>query len=112
MWSDNKGAGGATRKGTARAFDHLALVHAIWLRLAELGTEIFVKRVPTKSNIADDPSRERSALALRRVACFIFTFRRYCLLRRLKAARVEARLDKVFLESQTWEALSILGVFD
>ncbi len=59
VWSDNTGAEAATRNATARAFDHLSIVHAIWLRAAELGISLFVKRVPTKENIADDPSRER-----------------------------------------------------
>ena len=59
IWSDNTAAEASTRKGTARSFDHLSLVHAIWLRAAELGLSLFVKRVPTKDNIADDPSRER-----------------------------------------------------
>lgn len=59
IWSDNTAAEAATREGTARAFDHLSLVHAIWLRAAELGVSLYVKRVPTKDNIADDPSRER-----------------------------------------------------
>ncbi len=59
VWSDNTAAEAATRKATARSFDHLCLVHGIWLRAVELRTELFVKRVPTESNVADDPSRER-----------------------------------------------------
>ena len=59
LWSDDTGAEAATRKGSTKSFDHLSLVHAIWLRAAELGVELYVKRVPTEVNIADDPSRER-----------------------------------------------------
>ena len=58
IWSDNKSAEAATRKGAAKQFDHASLIHGIWLRAAELGMEIRVDRVPTKQNIADLPSRE------------------------------------------------------
>ena len=66
----------------------------MWKRLAELDVEIWVERVPTKENIADDPSRER-----------------YGLLELMQARRVRPFLDKVFLESQTWESLSVTGWF-
>ena len=59
VWSDNKGAEGCTRKGAAKSFDHNSLIHAFWLRAAQLRLEVFISRVPTKDNIADDPSRER-----------------------------------------------------
>jgi len=36
----------------------------------------------------------------------------YRLLSRMGAGRVEAVLDPMFREPQTWEALSVLGVFD
>ena len=96
IWSDNTGAEASTRKGSAKEFDHLSLVHGIWLRAAELNLELFVKRVPTKDNIADDPSRER-----------------YDLIMKLPNIVIEkAFLDDVFLLSQTWEALSVVHVFD
>ena len=41
----------------ARQFDQACIVHAIWLRLAVTHTAMWVTRVPTKDNIADDPSR-------------------------------------------------------
>ena len=61
--------------------------------MASLQTELWVRRVPTAENIADHPSREH-----------------YDLLAKLKAQRVEARLDPVFERPTTWKALSILGV--
>ena len=60
IWSDNTGAEAVTRSGAARTFDHCCLVHALWKRFAELQLGIWVERVPTKVNIADDPSRHRS----------------------------------------------------
>ena len=76
IWSDNKGAEGTIRKGglphkcvrpiasvlyylkgCSKSFDHNSLVHVIWKRCAELRLGIWVERVPTKVNIADDPSR-------------------------------------------------------
>ncbi len=57
IWSDNVGAEKATDKGAAKQFDQNALIHAIWLRIAELGIYAWVERVPTKLNIADLPSR-------------------------------------------------------
>lgn len=46
--------------GVARQFDQACIVHAIWLRLAATHTAMWVTRVPTKDNIADDPSRQHS----------------------------------------------------
>ena len=59
VWSDNTGSESAARKGKARSFDHACIAHCIWLVAAELGIELRVDRVPTKSNIADLPSRRQ-----------------------------------------------------
>ena len=84
IYSDNAGAEGATRKGlaactfvtsglhgrckyvydfsgAAKAADHNALIHSIWMKLAELRCKAWVRRVPTKENISDDPSRYASS---------------------------------------------------
>ena len=61
------------------------------LRAIELGMGIFVSRVPTKDNIADEPSREK-----------------YGLLKSMKAKKVEPHLSQMFKEAQTWKALSVL----
>ena len=50
------------RRGTARAFDHAQLVHAQWLHIIRLNIQIFVKRVRSKDNIADLPSRQVSVV--------------------------------------------------
>jgi len=46
-------------------------------------------------------------------ACVVCTAHReeYRLLRQINAERVEPVLDAVFTEAQTWDALSVLGVF-
>ena len=56
--SDNTGSEAATRKGTARSWDHAQLVHAQWLHAAIMGIDMHVVRVPTDDNIADLPSRK------------------------------------------------------
>ena len=79
IWSDNTGAESATRKGErvcrfyisqcirqpsvclnkggARRFDHCSIVHCLWKKFLQLGLHVWVERVPTEVNIADDPSR-------------------------------------------------------
>ena len=74
IWSDNAGAERATRKGglllrpplvraafacagTTKRFDHNTLVHSIWANAVALGCAMWVERVPTEVNLADDPSR-------------------------------------------------------
>jgi len=108
--SDNTGAEHVTERGIARSehcdlfalafqyvlclfrsFDHTCLVHGIWLRAAELGTGLYVGRVPTKDNISDDPSRER-----------------YTLLNGIGAIRLEPWLHPTFEAAQTWKALSLV----
>lgn len=106
--SDNVGAQHCTDRGYAKTFDHTCLVHGIWfanfasfricilgplvprMRALELGTGLFVSRVPTKENLADDPSRER-----------------YSLLEMLGAVRMEPFLHHSFELAQTWNALSV-----
>jgi hypothetical protein len=68
---DNTGAEICCRKGTARHWDHAQLVHAQWLHAARARMELWVKRVATKDNIADLPSRRCSvALGLWHCACY------------------------------------------
>ena len=49
--------------------------------------------MPTKDNIADDPSREV-----------------YKLLEELGAIQVDAKLDSEFEDAQAWSSLSLVGV--
>ena len=82
------------RSGATKNFDQGSLIHAIWLKLAELGCGVYVERVPTESNIADLPSREA-----------------YKLLERIGAVRLaEPKLDDRFMNTQSWQALSVLGL--
>lgn len=57
----------------------------------ELGTGLYIGRVPSKDNLSDDPSREK-----------------YDLLERLEAVHVEPWLSPEFERAQSWEALSLL----
>ena len=43
--------------GSTKQFDQNCLIHAMWKQLAVLNVSVWVERVPTKDNIADDPSR-------------------------------------------------------
>ena len=58
LFSDNAGAERCTAGGSAKAADHNQIVHAVWLQAFTQRFHLWVKRVPTKVNIADDPSRE------------------------------------------------------
>ena len=53
-----------------------------------------IERVPTKENIADDPSRED-----------------YELLEELQAVRVKAKFEACFLDPGAWEALRLPHAF-
>ena len=53
------------REGAARAFDQNSIIHGIWKRAAELNAELWIERVDTKLNVADNPSRESYALLQR-----------------------------------------------
>ena len=90
VWSDNTGAESAAKTGSAKQFDHACLAHCLWLRAAQLGIEMVVKRVPTKDNIADLPSRGEFAL-----------------LEWMGAERQEAKLDDMFLDVASWKSLSL-----
>ena len=57
VWSDNKGAEGASRKGRAKAWDHCRLVHDIWAHALHNNIHIWVERVPSHDNLSDSPTR-------------------------------------------------------
>lgn len=90
IWSDNTAAEAATRKGSAREFDQGAVIHSIWKLAALNNIGIWVNRVPTKDNIADDPSRER-----------------YGLLAMLGATFVKPVLFGMFEDPRAWNAVSL-----
>ena len=96
-------------EGSTKAFDQNCLIHGIWRRLAELDTAIWVSRVPTKENIADNPSRFWFCLFILRASASLSFFDReeYALLGEWGAKRCDAVLDPCFVEAQTWTALSM-----
>ena len=134
IWSNNTGAESATRKGVAfvvccshayfrmhsvlalagstKQFDQNCLIHAMWKRLAVLNVNVWVERVPTKNNIANDPPRHMCWVSLvcpLRHGC-LYPREEYRLSRRLHAKWTRPVFDDIFLKSQTWEALSVLGI--
>ena len=92
VWSDNKGSEHATRRGSAKAWDHNHVVHALWVKAAMLRCHMVVDRVPTKVNIADLPSREE-----------------YWLLHQMQTLRVEPVIDAMFWSSDAWDTLPLRG---
>ena len=57
LYSDNVGAEKATAHGSAKAFDHNALIHEIWMHVFIHKIKLWIERVPSKFNISDSPSR-------------------------------------------------------
>ena len=58
VWIDNAAGEAALEKGAAASSDHNVLIHGIWLLAARHGFTIWVERVASEFNIADEPSRE------------------------------------------------------
>ena len=90
VWSDNKGAESAIRKGAGKQWDQNAIVHGIWAKAVRMQAGLWIGRVPSKDNPADPPARED-----------------YALMQKLGAWWVKPALDPVFEEAQTWKAFSI-----
>ena len=61
-FTDNVGGECALKAGAARCEDHNMIVHAIWAFAAKYKLPIWFDRVPSKDNLADEPSRQ-AALA-------------------------------------------------
>ena len=51
------GAKHGTAKSSAKAFDHNALIHNVWMQALEQHFGLWVYRVPTDDNLSDLPSR-------------------------------------------------------
>ena len=62
VFSDNTAAEAATRRGTAKAWDHCAIVHQVWTQAVMNRTHLWIERVDSESNISDCPSRMRYTL--------------------------------------------------
>ena len=57
VYSDNAGAEGSIRKGSATAPDQNRLIHGVWSLVMKLKIHLWIERVPSEDNIADSPSR-------------------------------------------------------
>ena len=62
VYNDNKAAEAASRKGTARCWDHCEIVHDIWTHALLNRSFLWIERVSSKDNISDLPSREQYQL--------------------------------------------------
>ena len=98
IYSDNAVAEFCLKKGSAKALDHCASIHAFWVSVLDLDLRVWIERAPTSSaacarprsrpvtssaaddNLADLPSREE-----------------YHLLRALGARACQPRLARGFL---------------
>ena len=98
IYSDNAVAEFCLKKGSAKALDHCASIHAFWVSVLDLDLRVWIERAPTSSaacarprsrpvtssaaddNLADLPSREE-----------------YHLLRALGARACQPRLAREFL---------------
>ena len=89
IWSDNAGSEHATRRGSAKAWDHTCVVHAIWVKAAMLRCRMWVERVPSALNIADLPSRKE-----------------YGLMAAMGTVWVPPVLDKMFWQQPSWYVFS------
>ena len=58
VWVDNTGCEHMTRRQRGRSRDHNDVVRAIWMNALHYGHGLWIERVSTHENIADDPSRE------------------------------------------------------
>ena len=59
IWVDNIGGELALSKGAARSRDHNLLIHSVWHMSVKHAFGVWVERVPSSLNIADEPSREQ-----------------------------------------------------
>ena len=62
VYSDNKGAEAATRRGSARSWDHCQIIHEVWTMALRIGAHLWIERVSSEDNISDLPSREEYRL--------------------------------------------------
>ena len=90
VWSDNCVSECATRRGSAKAWDHNQIVHSLWTKAAALKCYMRVDRVPTELNISDLPSRME-----------------YKLLQLMGTQFVEPELDEMFWSETAWSPLVV-----
>ena len=58
VWEDNSAAESVMLRGSAASTDHNMIAHSVWLIAAKLRCCLWIERVASADNIADDPSRE------------------------------------------------------
>ena len=108
--SDNTGSEAASKKGTAKYWDHAQLVHAQWLHAAMSGVDMHVIRVATDDNIADLPSRmvrdmKHWARGAQRKTKRAFVYQEFEILESAEAVFLPPRLDSMYANPAAWEVL-------
>ena len=58
IWVDNSAGEAILRRGSGRCDDHNNIVHAIWTVAVRLRAGVWIERVCSEENIADEPSRQ------------------------------------------------------
>ena len=102
--------------GRTKSFDHCALINALWKYFIELNLGVWVERVASKHNIADNPSRRGaiSTLPASHIAQHVTNNcrRSYQIFRLMgnKAQRHDATLASVFWDPAAWGNYSIREV--
>ena len=62
LWSDSTGAEHATRRGSSSKADHNTIVHRVWAYAYQHDIKLWIERVGTDDNVADNPSRANDPL--------------------------------------------------
>ena len=95
------------RRGTAVSWDHAQLVHGQWFHAARLNMRPYVKRVTSKDNIADLPSRRVGPTLTGRVCCWpaAHVWQEFELLHAMGAVEVVPSLLKEYSDEATWDVL-------
>jgi hypothetical protein len=94
------------RRGSSRSWDHAQLVHEQWLHAAVISTNLFVKRVDTRVNIADLPSRRASLVfSFPALCCLLSVPEDFRLLRQLNMKEVLGKLHDVYSLEDPWNVL-------
>ena len=94
VYSDNVGSEYATKRGSAKKWDHSCIVHSIWRRAVQNKASLWIERVASKHNIADLPSREEYDLLESEIG----------------AHWEEPILDDAFFDPSAWSELSLKSV--
>ena len=58
LWIDNRAGEAILRRGSAACEDHNLIAHCVWTAAYVLKVALWVERVSSEDNLADEPSRQ------------------------------------------------------